>query len=242
MDTTILEDLGLTHAEIRTYVALLELGSTTAGPVVERSGLQNSVVHRALHSLIEKGLINYILEGRRRIYQATNPENFYQFIDDKRRRFAQILPELKQKQLLAGAGEVATVYKGIRGIKEVYGIMIGAPGKEYLTFGGGRQCAERMGTSWWVGLHTRRVENRLPSRQVFDETVKALGRDIMNKPMTKVRFLSAEFASFQETVIVGDHVAINVFTENPYSFLIRDRVVAESYRKYFEALWRIARA
>ncbi len=54
MDVTILEDLGLTTAEIKVYIALLELGNSTAGPLVEKSGLQNSVVHRTLHSLIQK--------------------------------------------------------------------------------------------------------------------------------------------------------------------------------------------
>ena len=39
MDTKILEDLGFTNAEIKVYLALLELGSATAGPIIEKSGL-----------------------------------------------------------------------------------------------------------------------------------------------------------------------------------------------------------
>ena len=80
------------------YITLLEIGSSSAGPILEKSGLQNSVVHRALNSLIEKGLISFILEGKRKLYQATNPENFHDFIEDKKTRFDKILPELKQKQ------------------------------------------------------------------------------------------------------------------------------------------------
>ena len=41
MDLSILEDLGLTHAEIKVYVALLELGSSTAGPLINKSQLVN---------------------------------------------------------------------------------------------------------------------------------------------------------------------------------------------------------
>ena len=44
MNTEILEDLGLTQSEIKTYLTLLELGSSTAGPILEKSNLQNSVV------------------------------------------------------------------------------------------------------------------------------------------------------------------------------------------------------
>lgn len=242
MDTEILEDLGLTNAEIKTYLTLLELGSSTAGLILEKSGVQNSVVHRALNSLIEKGLVNYIKEGKRKVYQATNPENFNQFIDDKKRRFQEILPELKRKQASARQFESATIYKGKRGIQEVYNLLISnKEAKEYNTFGGGKQCADFMGMTWWISMHTKRVANKLPSRQVFDESVREVAPPITSKSLTKARYLPAQFASFQETVVAGDYVAINVFTEPAYSFLIKDKKVAESYKKYFELLWRIAK-
>jgi predicted transcriptional regulator len=240
MDTEILEDLGLTPSEIKTYLTLLELGSSTAGPILEKSNLQNSVIHRALNSLIEKGLISYILEGKRKIYQATDPENFNLFIDEKKRRFQEILPDLKKKQQ-GKKQEVATTYKGKRGLQEVYNLLVNVKTKEYLTFGGGIDIANFMDVTWWRNLHAKRRANKLPSRQIFDESVKPLGKGIIGMPLTKTKFLPYEFAQFQETVIVGDYVAINVFTENAYSFLIKDKKVAEGYKKYFELLWKIAK-
>ena len=62
MDTDIFEDLGLTRTEIKIYLTLLETGSCTAGTILERSRLPNSTVHRDLNSLIERGLVNYILD------------------------------------------------------------------------------------------------------------------------------------------------------------------------------------
>ena len=241
MDITILEDLGLTHAEIKVYVALLELGSSTAGPIREKTGLQNSVVHRALNSLINKGLINYILETKRKVYQATDPDSFFEFIEDKKRKFELILPELKKKQQHEKEKEKAGVYKGVKGITEVYNIIVNSGAKEYLTFGGGKMCEERMGTLWWENMHTKRIANKLPSRQVFDETVRGFGKKLVKRPLSKVRYLSKEFAQFQETIIAGDYIAIAVFTENAYAFLIKDPLVADGYRKHFELLWKIAK-
>ena len=63
MDISILEDIGLTNAEIKVYLALLELGSSTAGPILEKSKLQNSVVHMTLNKLIDKGFVTFIKEG-----------------------------------------------------------------------------------------------------------------------------------------------------------------------------------
>lgn len=241
MDTEILQDLGLTQTEIKVYLTLLELGSSSAGKIIEKSNLPNSTIHRDLNSLINKGIISFILEGKRKLYQATNPESFFEFIEDKRRRFEKILPELKKEQEKKNKEEIARIYKGVRGIKEVYNLMINTKGKEYNTYGGGPITTKIMGLDWWLNLHKRRVENKLPSRQVFDELVKEAGKEIAKNKLTKIRYISKEFAQFQEIIIVEDKVAISVFTENPYAFLIQDKNVAESYRKYFELLWKIAK-
>ncbi|MFC1697206.1 TrmB family transcriptional regulator [Nanoarchaeota archaeon] len=242
MDQNILEDLGLTNAEIKVYITLLELGSNTAGPIIEKSGLQNSVVHRALITLIDKGLINYVLEGKKKLYQATDPKFFYDFIDDKKKRFDQILPELQAKQNFAKSDVSATIYKGKKGINVVYNLLVNSKAKEYLTFGGGEQCLNLMGDYWWSNIHRKRIANKIPARQVWDTTVKKfLKHKFMQTKMTKIKFISKGFAHFQEIAIVGDYVAISIFTENSYSVLIRDPIVAKGYKIYFELLWKIAK-
>lgn len=242
MDITILEDLGLTTAEIKVYIALLELGNSTAGPLVEKSCLQNSVVHRALHALINKGLISFIFEGKRRTYQATDPDNFYDFIDQKKKRFQQILPELKQKQKFAKKEEKATVYHGKKGISFLYTTLLNNSGKEYNTFGGGTRVTHAvMGEIWWKNIHAKRVERKIRSRQVFDESIRKFGAELNKLSITEIKFLPRQFEQLQEIVIKGDAVGVAIFTENPYGLLIKDKAVAESYRKQFEMLWSIAK-
>ena len=241
MDTSILKDLGLTNAEIKVYITLLRLGSSSAGLIIEKSGLQNSVVHRALNSLIEKALISFILKGKRRLYQATNPENFHDFIEDKRRRFDEILPELKQKQQLQNKTTFGEIFKGKRGINQLYLTLLNSGGKEYNTFGGGIQVAkEKMTETWWRNIHTKRIKKKIKSRQVFDETIRKFGIELNKRHLTNIKFLPKEHAQLQETIIIGDYVGIAIFTENPYGILIKDKAVAEGYRKQFEILWQKA--
>jgi predicted transcriptional regulator len=238
MDTSILEDLGLTQAEIKVYMALLELGSSSAGLILEKAGIQNSVLHRALNSLIEKGLINFILEGKKKVYQATDPGRFYSYIEDKKRRFSQILPELRQKQQLAKEINEASVYRGKKGINEIYNKLIHSGGEEYNTFGGGKRVSfDAMGPNWWRGIHSKLKANNIQARQVFDETIREFGEELSKISGSNIRYLPEEFEQLQETVIIGDYVAINIFTENPYGILIRDKTVVKGYKKYFELLW-----
>ena len=241
MDTEILEDIGLTKAEIKVYISLLELGNSSAGPILEKSGLQNSVVHRALNSLIGKGLISFILEGKRRIYQATDPENFYDFIDNKKRRFEEILPELKEKQHFAKDKAETTIYKGKKGINEIYARLLREGKGEYNTFGGGERVSyDVMGRHWWKNLHARIKANRIKARQVFDETIREFGEELKKISGSDIRYFPREYEQLQETVIRDNLVAINIFTENAYGILIKDNEVVEGYRKYFEMMWRRA--
>jgi sugar-specific transcriptional regulator TrmB len=239
MDTQILEDIGLTPAEVKTYLSLLRLGSVTAGPILEKSGIQNSVLHRALATLVEKGLVSYIKNGKRKIYKAANPQTFITFLEDKKQRAEQLLPELLAQQANPEKTD-ATLYKGIRGVSEVYHLLVSQKGHEYNTFGGGIECAKRMGMPWWLNIHARRVANKIQSRQIFDGSVKSKAGQIESKPFTKIRYIDATFASFQETVIIGDMVAITTFADTPYSFLMTDKKIADSYRKYFELMWKHA--
>ncbi len=240
MDTSILEDLGLTQAEIKVYIATLELGQSTAGKILEKSQIQNSVMHRALNSLIEKGLISFILESKRKIYQATDPENFHDFIDNKKKRFDEILPELKQKQEFADKDTFGEIFKGKKGINQMYQTLLNSKAKEYNTFGGGITVKDVMGETWWQNLHAKRIDNNIYGRQVFDETIRSFGEELNKKEITKIRFLPKEYAQLQETIIIGDFIGIAIFTENPYGVLIKDKAVAEGYKKQFEILWEKA--
>jgi sugar-specific transcriptional regulator TrmB len=101
METKIIEDLGFTNAEIKVYLALLEIGSTSAGEIIQKSGLQSSVVHLTLNNLITKGFVSFVKEGQRNYYQAANPKHLIEYIDEKKKQFEKILPELLKKQEMA---------------------------------------------------------------------------------------------------------------------------------------------
>ncbi|GAG26288.1 unnamed protein product, partial [marine sediment metagenome] len=45
MDTKILEEIGLTQGEIKTYLALLKLGSSSTGPIAKESQVSRSKLY-----------------------------------------------------------------------------------------------------------------------------------------------------------------------------------------------------
>jgi len=54
MNTKILEKIGLTKNQIAVYIALLELGSSTTGPITKSSRLHSSRVYESKQKSCQK--------------------------------------------------------------------------------------------------------------------------------------------------------------------------------------------
>ncbi len=235
MDTAILEDIGLTHAEIKIYLALNELGLCTAGPILDRTGLQNSVVHMTLHKLVEKGFVSYIIKGKTRYYRATSPQNVLKFIDDKRKRFEQIIPELLVQQQPQEKQE-AEIYQGFTGFKNMLYEFIsdGKQGDEFLFFvfyAKDKALLEKAHTFYREYEKERKERGFIIKGIVTPETVPYMkGRDMST-------LLIVDFPIPTNISIFHDKVIFTLWEDNMVSYMIHSRQLADSFRQYFYSIW-----
>ncbi len=238
MDTTILENIGLTNAEIKVYLALLELGTATAGPILEKSQLQNSVVHMTLNKLVDKGFVTFVKEGKRNHYQAINPKHILEFIDEKKERFQQILPELLFKQQQAKEKPEIITFRGIKGIRELLTELLEAGGKEHHTFGSSIKSL-MIGDAWWVGYHKKRAAKGIKAKLIFNESLKKWC-DVNKYPNAEYKFTTMGFEPLTETIIRNDKIGIIIWTDKPLGTIIHQKEAAESYDKFFTMMWKTA--
>ena len=76
MDTSVLEDLGLTGSEIKVYLSLLELGASTAGPIRNKTDLQNYIGITKIHDEEETKLfMTERMKKIRRIFSRSDSRN-----------------------------------------------------------------------------------------------------------------------------------------------------------------------
>jgi sugar-specific transcriptional regulator TrmB len=234
-----LESLGMTGSEINTFLASLELGPSKAGSIVKKSQVQNAVVHRALQSLIGKGLITTNYEGRIRIYQAIEPEQLLIHLDEKRAQLAEIIPLLKKKQ--ARSNGKATLYEGSRGVKECMLQMLNTKTTQYYAYGGPQKAHDLLGDFFWKDFHVKRVQKNIHAQLVFRNDLLWWARELSKQSKTTVRISTLKIEEQTETVICGHRVAVIVYGEKPYAFLIEDPSVAQSYAQYFRSIWKDAK-
>ncbi len=239
MDTKILEDIGLSTAEIKVYLTLLELGTATAGPIIEKTGLQSSVVHMTLNRLVEKGFVSFVKQGQRRYYQASNPKHISDYIEEKKERFEELLPQLLQKQGMAKEKPEVVTFRGVKGIRELLYELLEAAGKKHHTFGSTRKSL-MMGEDWWVRYHRKRSQKGIAAKLIFNESLRFWSAE-KKYPKAQVRYTKTGFEPLTETIIRNDRVGIIIWTDKPIGILVHNKTAADSYDHFFELMWDTAK-
>ncbi|MFA4820074.1 MAG: helix-turn-helix domain-containing protein [Candidatus Aenigmatarchaeota archaeon] len=235
MDVTVLEDLGFSNAEIKIYLALLELGTSTAGPVLKKSGLQNSVVHMTLGKMVEKGLVSFIKKGKVKYYQPADPKNILRIIDEKKKNFEDILPALLTRQTKQEKQE-AEIFEGFTGFKNMMFDFIKnhKKGDEYLFFSFySKERAFDNVFNFFRDFEKLREKRNIMGKGIVPVEIKDKfkGRNMKN-------LIFVNFPIPNGITVCGDKIALLTHSEEKQiSFLIHSHELAESFRIYFYSIW-----
>ena len=121
-----LYQLDLDDREITIYRALLRLGPASIRDVAAAAGINRGTTYETLKRLATKGVVNYLPRGKRRVFQAENPDQLMQLAERKQQALAQameqlrneVIPELKQSRAVFSPGNVR-FYEGDDGVELV---------------------------------------------------------------------------------------------------------------------------
>ena len=239
MDTQILEELGLTKGEIKVYLSLLELGPSTAGPILEKADIQNSVLHFNINRLIEKGLVTYVKKGKVKIYQAADPEALLDYVEDKKKDLQKILPEIKQKQKLAKEKEVAEIFEGKKGIMTMLVMQIedAKPGDDFIFFGsdiGDKDKQEEI-----VEFYKQIVPKRKAKKLVIRGIIRRRWKELYEHINQDMRYI--DFPTPTNMAVCNNKVILVAWTEKPRGIMITSKHIAEKETAFFEEIWKMAK-
>jgi len=237
VDVSILEDLGFSKAEIKVYVSLLELGVTKAGEVIRHTGLQNSVVHMTLQKLVEKGLASFSKHGQVKHYHATDPRNIIQWIEEKKHKFQELLPQLVAKQERVERQE-AEVFEGFRGFKALcYKFIEDAePGDEYLFFAfiTKNEAIDREVYEFYREFGEDRRRRGIKIKGVAHESRRELFKEL-NYDINQIAFV--DFPTLQNVSIFRNQIILTPWEDKQVAFLLTSYQVAQNFRTYFYSIW-----
>ena len=243
MDTKILEEIGLAPSEIAVYSALLKTGSAKVGLLIKEVSLHRSRVYEAINRLIEKGLVSYVIKNNVKFFSASAPERLLSYVEEQKEKLnkkeediKKILPELIKKASLMPQAEAHVLYgkEGFKTMrkdvlkqgKDIY--LIGGKGKEYGAF-----------EYFFPNFDKERIKKKIKFKILTDFGVKQI-KENKELKLAEFRELPEGYSTPAVINIYGDRVVNVLWKEDiPLCFMIINKDIADSYRKWFELMWKM---
>lgn len=247
-----LQRLGLTSGEARVYIALIELGSSTVGPLVKKSKVAYSKIYDVLDRLIEKGLISYTIKEKTKYFQALKPTRLQEYVQKKEAELQQIkeqlsdmIPLLKNLSHRENEHEVE-IFMGYKGILTAYDILLSRLQKgdtvRFFYVYDPLYAKEIFDFYFRSGVFFRKLEENYKKNNVRWHGIVNRKGPPSNISAHMPAFMQQKIVSFPipgNMDIAADSVLITAWSKKPLAILITSKEVAENFRRYFEALWAI---
>jgi len=245
MDPLQLQQLGLTENEAKVYLSLLKLGQTTAGPIVDDSKVTRSKIYDLLERLKTKGLVSYVIKGATRHYSAADPSAVLQYIENKKEQLEKektmmekLLPQLLLQQNLAKEKKFAEVFVGIRGMENAFLELARSFNAKDIYYALGASPGENQQQMqlFFTRLHKKRVEKKVKSFILFNEQSRGLFHEQEKSKFVKAKYLSQSTPTAIN--VYKDITIIAVLTSEPTTILIKNQETAQTFREFFETMWK----
>ncbi|MBS3086488.1 hypothetical protein J4422_02195 [Candidatus Pacearchaeota archaeon] len=234
-----LRKIGLSEGEIKVYMALLNLGASPVNRIHEKTGIERRNIYDILNKLVERGLVSYITENKRKSYGISHPNKIVGYIEEKKhdlekskQEVSKDIPYLIEKFNSKKVEINAEVYRGDEGIKAVWEDMLNY--KEIHWIGSGRYVPKRF-PYFFDNWNRRRIKKKIRFINLIRYELK---KEVKPLALEKLKFLPKEFSG-NPTVICtyGNKVVNFLYGENLFAFLIESKELADNYRKYHKYLW-----
>ncbi len=235
----ILQKLGLNEKESRVYLALLNLGQSSAHSVARISGLKRPTTYVILEDLRTRGLVLKMPGSKKQMFSALSPEELVHEMKKNLADAEYALPEL-MNVYSGGNSRVKTAhFEGVEGIKQLL---------EYR--------AKEMKDEELVGFYATdlNADKELVRyfKEDWPEITRKLGkqryiapehpslkdyRDVDKTHNREVKTVSYEQYSSEVAIdVVGDIVRIQDY-KNLQGVAIENADVAKTVRQIFEMVW-----
>ncbi|MFQ5620783.1 MAG: TrmB family transcriptional regulator [Candidatus Nanoarchaeia archaeon] len=250
METKILEELGLTAGEIKAYLALLKLGSSSTGPLANESQVSRSKLYHILDKLEKKGLASHVDKSGVTYYQAVEPKKIHDLFRQKRDQLARLeeefeafLPKLEAQYEEPGRVQKVTVYQGLKGLMTAHEhtYLKLKKGDEYCYLGIPKFQPEAQHL-YWQRDHIRRAKVGIKTRMLFNKDTAR--RVLANRNSYKggdARYMPADIKTPAFFLIYKDTVMIAIPSENPLAIEIISQEIADAFMAYFNSFWKLTK-
>ncbi len=250
-----LQKLGLTSGEARVYSSLLNLKSSTVGPITKKSGVAYSKIYEVLQRLIEKGLVSFIIKDKTKYFQAIEPSRLKDYIDKKREEIEEnqeILHDLlpKLNSLISEKNkQESEIFLGEKGVMTAYDVLLSrAKNNSLLRFlyMHNPLYDEKVYEFYYgrVNYNFKRIDSVIKEKNI--KWIGIISKSNVGKKLGRPpKGIDQRYVSFPvpgNIDITDDAILITIWSSSkPMGILIQSEEVANSFKEYFDSAWKLAK-
>ena len=246
MNEKLLEDIGLSKGEIKAYFALLKLGETTTGKIIEETQMSSGKIYEILDKLAKKGLVSYIIKEKTKYFNASSPKRILDYLKNKAAELKikevaimNEIPKLLDIEKLRKKNYETKLFVGIEGFKTaIWETLDKLTSKdEILAMGIYSQRPEKFNLLWphW---HKERIKRKINCRAIFSEKKTEYYNTFKKMKYTKIKDIKGITPASID--IMGEYALILTHGDNPSCLIIKHPEIIKSFRTFFESIWKIA--
>lgn len=237
-----LKELGFTDNEIKVYLTLFRIGKAKAGRIAKEAALERTSTYNALKRLEEKGVIAAVMEGKTRIFSVGPAEKLKDMLLEKEEVINSLIPQLKTLQRYEREKENISKFRGYAGVKTVLNDMLRTceEKEEYLIMGSEGQLSKRMPEFAKIFV-AKKDKKKLKARILVRAARKEQQESYATSKYTTKRYVPQDVISPTNVSIYKNKVSMILWSEVPEAILIDNEDVAETFRSYFEFMWKHAK-
>jgi len=236
-----LEEFGLTRTEEKVYLALLRLGLSPAADIIKKTQLHRTTVYDVLYRLIEKGLASFIIQNKIKYYSTAKLSKFLDIAseekkeaEEKQKLAKEIINKIKSIKEESKAKPLAQIFIGNKGLKTIMSDIIETK-EDFVEFGVEGKFEDEL------PIYTAHWAEQRRKKNIKAKIICTEGSQAPKWEMNKIKFVPEEYQSPATTLIYGGKVAIFIQEEPILIILIESKKLAQSYKNYFNLLWKIAK-
>ncbi|OHA12762.1 MAG: hypothetical protein A3J10_03575 [Candidatus Sungbacteria bacterium RIFCSPLOWO2_02_FULL_54_10] len=233
-------EAGLSPKQAAVYEACLEAGPTTIPEIAINTHIKRTTVYGIVDELTERGLLQETFRGKRKCYHAKDPAAILTMLEEKKKRFAEVLPELSELFVSHHVRPRISFFEGREGVKKIYDDVLDCRSKQLKQIVRVRQHNDAVGDAFIKEFIRRRVARGIVTHNLHPKSGDLYSSERgMEDPKRRryVRYLPPNV--FHAAIImIYDHKVAMVSTKaENFGFIIESKEFSSTLSAYFDFMW-----
>lgn len=249
----IFEKLGLKKEHSNIYLTLLESGVISAGKLAKHLSIPRTTLYGLLNDLTRNGLILQSEKENIKLWQAVNPENIKNILNDKinslentRNNFNNILEKLKSSQKNDFTSPKFNYFEGVEEMKTMLKNVLLYDNLQTELCWPVQDMTKVLGEEFLYEFNKKRIRNNIYIRVIWPmDKAGDITKDIFLAPGKEVKRevrIAPEGVDFSMGYwAYGNKVIFMSSKKENFGFIVESKELRQLLKTQFEILWNISK-